>query len=154
MTKRLKQAALVLIGLLAVAQFIRPDRTNPPIDATRTIAASAGTPSQLAAVLDRSCRDCHSDRTVWPWYTRVAPVSWVMAYGVNKGRDVINFSEWAAYSPEKQRALLTASCTDVKAGKMPGVYTLIDRSTRLSAEDVETVCAAARQAERRASNNR
>ena len=154
MKKRLKQSALVLVGLLAAAQLIRPDRTNPPVDATRTIAAAPGTPSGLSAVLDRSCRDCHTNRTVWPWYSRVAPVSWLMAYGVKKGRDIVNFSEWAAYPPEKQRSLLTASCADVKAGKMPGVYTVVDSSTRLSPQDIETICAAARQAGMRASNDR
>lgn len=154
MKKRLKQSALVMVGLLAAAQLIQPDRTNPPVDETRTIAASAGTPRELATVLDRSCRDCHTNRTVWPWYTRVAPVSWLMESGVNKGRHIVNFSEWGAYSPEKQRALLTASCADVKAGKMPGIYTVVDSSTRLSPQDIETICAAARQAGMRASNDR
>jgi hypothetical protein len=70
-----------------------------------------------------------------------------MAYGVTEGRKAINFSEWASYPPDVQRTLLSASCEDVSAGKMPGPYTLLRPETRLSTQDVETICAAARQAE-------
>ena len=84
---------------------------------------------------------------MWPWYTRIAPVSWLMAYGVAEGRKAVNFSEWAAYSPAAQRTLLSASCQDVADGKMPGPYTLVRPETRLSAQDIETICAAAREAE-------
>ena len=147
MSKRLRQAAVVFIVVFAVAQLIRPDRTNPPTDTSRTIQAQVGTASGLAAVLDRSCRDCHSNATVWPWYTEIAPASWLMAYGVTEGRKAVNFSEWAAYSPEKQRMLLAVSCDDATSGKMPGAYTLLHSETRLSGQDVETICAAARQAE-------
>jgi hypothetical protein len=144
MRRRLKQAAVVLVVAFAVAQFFRPNRTNPPTDPSRTIAAHAGTPTGLAAVLDRSCRDCHSNQTDWRWYTGIAPASWLMAYGVNEGRRALNFSEWSGYPPEQQRALLAASCKDTSEGKMPGAYAWLRPDTRLSARDVETICAAAR----------
>jgi hypothetical protein len=70
-----------------------------------------------------------------------------MAYGVTRGRNAVNFSEWATYSPERQRILLALSCQDVSEGKMPGPYTLVRPETRLSRQDVETICAAARQAD-------
>jgi len=145
MGRWLKRAALVFVAIVAMAQLIRPERANPPTDVSRTIQAQLGPTSGLVAVLDRSCRDCHSNGTVWPWYTQIAPVSWLMASGVATGRQAINFSEWAAYSPEQQRALLAASCDDVTSGKMPGPYTLLRPETRLSPKDVETICAAARQ---------
>jgi hypothetical protein len=147
MRKRLTQAAVVFVVVLAAAQFIRPDRTNPAIDASRTIRAQLGTASELPAVLDRSCRDCHSNATEWSWVSNVAPVSWLLTYGVTKGRIAVNFSDWAAYSPEQQRILLAASCDDVTNGRMPGVYTLLRRETRLSARDTQIICAAARQAD-------
>jgi hypothetical protein len=95
-----------------------------------------------------------SNRTVWPWYARVAPVSWLMAYGVRTGRRAVNFSDWAAYRPDEQRALLAASCEDASTGKMPGPYALLHPEMRLSAGDIETICAAARQAEAYASRGR
>jgi hypothetical protein len=64
-----------------------------------------------------------------------------------KGRKAVNFSEWAAYSPEQQRLLLAASCDDATSGRMPGPYTLLHPETRLSAQDVQTICATARQAD-------
>jgi len=143
MRRRLKQAAAVLVGLLVLAQLVRPGRQNPPIDEALTIRA--GTSTELSAVLDRSCGDCHSNATVWPWYTEVAPLSWLMAYGVREGRRTVNFSVWATYTPEQQRSLLTASCDDATAGKMPGVYSLLKPDTRLTSQDVETICSAARR---------
>jgi len=143
----LKQAAAVFVIVFAAAQLVRPERANPATDARRTIQAHVATASRLAAVLDRSCRDCHSNNTVWPWYTRVAPLSWAMAYGVTAGRKAVNFSEWAGYQPERRRMLLIASCEDASNGKMPGPWTLLHPEAKLSTQDVETICAAADQVE-------
>ena len=154
MNKRLKQAVVVFFVVFAAAQLVRPERANPATDASRTIQAHVGTTSGLVAVLDRACRDCHSNATVWPWYTEIAPASWFMAYGVTKGRQAVNFSEWATYPPDAQRTLLSASCQDASDGKMPGPYTLLRPETRLSAQDVETICAAARRSEASAADGR
>ncbi len=146
MSRRLKQAAIVLVVVFAAAQLVRPERANPPTDVSRTIQASVGTASGLVAVLDRACRDCHSNGTVWAWYTQIAPLSWLMAHGVTEGRKAVNFSEWAAYQPEQQRTQLVASCRDVSEGRMPPrPWTLLHPETQLSAQDVETICTAARQ---------
>jgi len=72
-----------------------------------------------------------------------------MASAISEGRKAVNFSEWASYSPAQQQTLLTASCDDATAGKMPGVYARIRPETRLSPQDINTICTAARQAESR-----
>jgi hypothetical protein len=145
MSRRLKQVAVALVVVLAAAQLVRPEHTNPPIDASRTIQARMAAGSGLGAVLDRACGQCHSNATVWPWYTSVAPVSWLMASGVKLGRQAVNYSEWAAYPPERQRELLDATCQAASSGKMPGsAYTLLFPRSRLSPQDVETICAASR----------
>ncbi|HEY7193518.1 MAG TPA: heme-binding domain-containing protein [Gemmatimonadales bacterium] len=145
MSRRLKQVAVVVVVVLAVAQLIRPSRTNPPTDPSRTLAAHLGPGgSGVVSVLDRSCGDCHSNATTWPGYTQVAPLSWLMAYTVKEGRKRVNFSEWASYSPESQQGLLAASCQAASSGKMPGsAWTTLHPETRLSSEDVQTICAAA-----------
>ena len=145
MSRRLKQAAVLSVLVIVGAQLIRPERSNPPTDVSRAIQAHAT--GELAAVLQRSCGDCHSNETVWPWYTQSAPVSWLMARAVSDGRKAVNFSEWASYSPEAQRVLLSVSCRDVTSGAMPGPYTFLRPETRLSPQDIETICAAERQAE-------
>jgi len=146
MGRRLIKVAGGLALVLAVAQLVRPDRTNPPLDPSQTIQAYSGAASGLAPVLDRACGDCHSNATVWPGYARVAPLSWLFAYGVAEGRKAVNFSEWGAYSPVQRQALLGASCRDAVDGKMPGVYTLVRPDTKLSPTDIETICAASRAA--------
>ncbi len=147
MSRRLKQAAVVLVAGLGAAQLVRPGVANPAIVPGRPIQARVATASGLGAVLDRACGDCHSNATRWPWYTRVAPLSWAMAHGVKAGRNAVNFSEWSAYGPEQQRTLLAAACDDVSAGRMPGPWTLLHPEATLSAADVETICAASRQLE-------
>ena len=154
MSRRMKKAAIVFVAVFAAAQLVRPERANPMTDVSRTIQAQIGTASGLAAILDRSCSDCHSNRTVWPWYTQIAPLSWAMAYGVKEGRKPVNFSEWDRYQPELQQMLLVASCQDAKNGKMPGSYTWLHPKIRLSSQDVETICAAARPAESAADSGR
>jgi len=139
---------VVFVAALAAAQLIRPERTNPATDPSRTIRAHPGTTHEFAAILDRACRDCHSNETRWPAYTEVAPLSWLAVYGVNEARGVLNFSEWAGYSAEQQRGLLAASCEDVSSGKMPGgFYTFLYPEARLSAQGISTICTAARQSQ-------
>ena len=149
MSRRLKQAAVIFVVAFAAAQLLRPARANPPADVSRAIQAHVDM-AAVAAVLDRACRDCHSNLTVWPWYTQVAPLSWLMASAVTEGRKAVNFSDWASYSPEQQKLLLSVSCDDVVNGRMPGPYSVLRPETKLSARDVETICAAARQAQARA----
>ena len=74
-------------------------------------------------------------------------MSWAIANGVAEGRSVLNFSEWATYSPAQQQMLLAASCQTAMDGTMPGsAWTVLQPEARLSAQDIETICAAARQA--------
>jgi heme-binding protein len=148
MSRRLKQAAVVFVVVFAVAQLVRPERTNPTTDPSRTIGAHVDNTSQLPAVLDRACGECHSNNTVWSSYAQIAPLSWVLARAVAEGRSAVNYSEWGAYSPGQRRTLLAASCDDASTGKMPGgAWTLLHPEARLSSQDIETICAASRQVE-------
>jgi hypothetical protein len=142
-SRRLLKVAAVLILLFVVAQFVRPGFADPATDPTHTIGWELGATSPLIAVLDRSCADCHSNATAWPWYTRLAPLSWVVATATVDGRRAVNFSEWTRYAPTQRRALLASSCQDALAGTMPiAAYTRVRPEARLSAQDIETICAA------------
>ena len=147
MRQGLKLAVIVFAGAFLAAQLTRSEPVNPPTEANRTIQAQMGTAAALPGVLDRACRDCHSNQTAWPWYTKVVPLSWVMSSAVKEGRRAVNFSEWAGYPPERQRVLLAASCQAATSGKMPGgAWTMLHPEAKLSAQDIETICATARQA--------
>jgi hypothetical protein len=96
---------------------------------------------EVTAVLDRACRDCHSNDTIWPWYSNVAPISWLVIDHVRSGRRHFNYSEWAAYGPDKERELLQEICEETRDGSMPvGSYTLVHRDARLSEADVLALC--------------
>jgi hypothetical protein len=129
------------VVLLAAMQVVRPARVNPPIDRQQSLEAVLSTDSPALRVIDRSCRDCHSNDTTWPWYSNVAPVSWLIVRDVVKGREELNFSKWGSYRPEQRRKLLKKSCEEVRDGEMPlAVYALVHHTTRLTPADVEAVC--------------
>jgi cytochrome c5 len=139
--KILKWVAIVLAVIVAGMQFIRPARTNPPVDESHTIQAQAHVTPEVAAILDRSCNDCHSNQTRWPWYTNVAPVSWFVISHVNDGRRQMNFSDWAQYSTDDQQGYLKKICREVKSGGMPlSSYLWLHHEAKLSDEDVKALC--------------
>lgn len=141
MLSSLKRVMLPFFAVLLLIQIFQPARTNPPVDAKREIHANLAVDPPVAGVLARSCNDCHSNRTVWPWYSRVAPASWLVISDVNRGRSAINFSEWSTYGAKEQREHLQEICKEVTEGEMPGVsYTLMHRDAKLSRADVAAVC--------------
>lgn len=137
----LKWFLLVLALVFIVIQFKRPARTNPPVDESQTIYARANVPPQVAAILERSCRDCHSNKTVWPWYTNFAPLSWFIVDHVNEGRKHLNLSEWGKLDKDRQNKKLREICDEVTDGNMPlSSYTPLHPGSTLSPEDIKTLC--------------
>jgi len=137
----LKWMAIVLVVLFLVIQFIRPARTNPPVDESQTIFARTQMTPQVAAILERSCRDCHSNKTVWSWYTNVAPISWWLSNHVNEGRQNLNLSEWGKLPPDRQDRKLRQICDEVSDGVMPlSSYLPMHPQARLSDQDKKTLC--------------
>jgi hypothetical protein len=132
---------LAVVLLLVIGQFFPPDRVNPPVNPAATFEAAASPAPAMAAVVHRACYDCHSNATIWPWYSRYAPVSWLVADDVKEGRRHLNFSEWAKYGPELAKEKLSGVCNEVKEGGMPlWQYRLIHPEARLSPEDVNVLC--------------
>ena len=141
MRKPLKASLAFFLTLFAGAQFVRPARDNPPAVAGQSIEESSPPPADVSKVLNRSCMDCHSNRTVWPWYSNVSPVSWFLKGHVDRGRDHLNFSEWARYDRRETMYLLKDICKTASAGTMPlGSYALVHRDAALTPDDVRTLC--------------
>jgi hypothetical protein len=139
--KILKWLAIALAVVLLGLQFVRPAKTNPPVDESQTIQAHTKMTPQVAAIFDRSCRDCHSNKTVWPWYSNVAPVSWFVIGHVNDGREKMNLSEWGRFDQRKQEKKLLQICDEVTDGAMPlSVYTPLHPGSKLTPADVKTLC--------------
>lgn len=123
--------AIAVASVVVVAiQFVPIDRTNPPVQ-TEIPASPA-----VLSVLRRGCYDCHSNETSWPWYSRVAPVSWLLAYDVREGRAAVNYSNWNALDPKQQFDAIGESWEEVQHREMPPwYYLLLHWNAHLSAED-------------------
>ena len=141
MRKVLKAVAALLFLMFAGVQLVRPERANPPAAAGQSLEEHASVPPEVAGVLQRSCMDCHSNRTDWPWYSNVAPASWFVVDHVNHGRRHLNFSRWGTYDRRRTDNLLKEICATAKSGFMPlDSYTLVHRGARLAPADVKTLC--------------
>jgi cytochrome c551/c552 len=141
MRRVLKIVAILLVVLVVGIQAIRPARTNPAIDESQTIVAKTQMTPEVASILDRSCRDCHTNKTIWPWYTNVAPVSWWLSNHVNDGRRSLNMSEWGKLPSDRQERKLRQMCDEIQDGVMPlSSYTPMHPAAKLSDEDKKTLC--------------
>ena len=122
---------VVMFGILFVAiQFVPVDRSNP---ASQTQVSGS---AEAKAVLKRACYDCHSNEVVWPWYSYVAPVSWLVAKDVKEGREKLNFSTWNLLSAEQQSKAFGESWEKVQEGEMPlWFYLPLHPSAKLSTAD-------------------
>jgi Haem-binding domain len=119
----------LLLGFIVI-QLVPVDRSNPPVG-----TEVPATP-EVRRILRRACYNCHSNETVWPWYSRVAPVSWLLGHDVREGRRKLNFSTWERYSGKQQARKLKETWEEVSEGKMPpAIYLPAHRDAALSAED-------------------
>jgi hypothetical protein len=146
-TARLRNMVVGLVAVLAIIQIIPPSRTNPTVNPSRILEAHVQVPQPVLQILQRSCYDCHSNATVWPWYSHVAPISWYVAHDVNSARSHVNFQDWEAQeSPAEGKEHLGLTCKLARNGNMPPAdYRFIHKGTELSPADVNTICAWSQQ---------
>jgi len=136
--RRLSRTAALLGVALVGMQFV-PTSTKPNAGNVSEVHTAAMIDPQAGAILDRSCQDCHSTNTSWPWYSRVAPVSWIVSRDVSRGRVKLDFSQWAG-RPHSDNERMEV-CDAVSDGSMPlRAYTVLHRSARLSPQDVGLIC--------------
>lgn len=141
MKRAVRWGAAIIVILFAAAQFVPAARENPQSDPSKGIWNQASLTPEVAALLRRSCADCHSNETQWPWYSRVAPVSWLLANHINEGRSHFNLSEWGPAGSAKQEDILEEMCEEVSSGAMPlRSYTWMHRHSKLSPAETRTLC--------------
>lgn len=122
-------AALVLV--FVGIQAVPVERTNPPVE------ADLDAPAPVEAILRRSCYDCHSNETRWPWYAYVAPVSWLVVADVDGARGDVNFSSWELMNAKDEANARHETWKEIEKGKMPlPKYVRLHPEARLSPEDV------------------
>ncbi len=130
--KKLKLSVFILAGVLLLLQLVPVSRTNP--EAKSDIQVTAG----FKELLRRSCYDCHSYETRWPWYSRVAPVSWLVVHDVKEARDHLNFSRWEEYSSAAREHLHERIIDEVTKREMPlSRYLILHPEARIYPAELE-----------------
>jgi len=129
--RKLKWIFIALVTGFALLQLTNPPRTNPPV--IHDLMASSATPPQVAAMLHAACYDCHSSETLWPWYSHIAPMSWLIASDVKEGREHLNLSDWPNDNPMRAAKRLENMSDEISSGEMPlPKYTKIHADARLT----------------------
>ena len=131
-----------MVAAIAVAsQFVGRHPVNVAVD--RSVAfQEQQAPQQVRDLLRRSCFDCHSDETTWPWYANVAPASWLVSWDVKRGRGQLNWSRWERYNVFDRADLLDKVCEQVTEHEMPlPQYRLVHRHAALSDGEISALCA-------------
>ena len=141
MKKIIKWTVVILFVAFAGIQFIRPEYSNPPINEQDTLEATTPVPENVRQIFERSCNDCHTNKTAYPWYANVAPLSWQIVNHIKDGRRHLNMSVWNTYDADKKRKKLDEVCDEITDGAMPiDQYLWLHRNANLSPDDVKTLC--------------
>jgi len=113
--KKFSYMLAAIIVVLFLIQLIPVERNNPEFDIQYSFEAS----TPVKEIIVNSCFDCHSNQTKWPWYSYVAPTSWLVTGHVNEGREHLNFSKWFMYPKEKLQGIKEKIIEEIEEGKMP-----------------------------------
>jgi hypothetical protein len=131
----MRRSLKLLLGFgaaFACSQAVRVKRINPPVRGDLTA------PPPIQEVLREACYDCHSNQTRWPWYSALAPMSWLIQHDVMGGRRRLNFSDWSDYSsdPETAAQKLREVAKSVANGDMaPRYYQVLHPRARVTREE-------------------
>lgn len=125
------KAPLIILSVFAAVQVVPVARSGNP-----SSRSAISAPPQIKATLKRACYDCHSNQTRWPWYSRIAPASWLVHRDVTLGRKEVNFSQWEGYYPITRRRKLQWIGRVLREERMPPVsYELMHPEARLTRAD-------------------
>lgn len=135
-----KRILLVLLLAFVVMQFFRIDKTNPPVVEADDFISITQPSAEVEKILRTACYDCHSNETVYPWYSNIAPVSWMLEDHIEEGREHLNFSKWGTFELKKQNHKLDECAEEVEEGEMPlNSYTWTHGDASLSDKQKKTL---------------
>ena len=130
-----KKIVLALAVVFLILQIIRPEKNlgNP---SAHSIAQNFAVPSGVQTILNRSCYNCHSNNTVYPWYAEIQPAGWFLAKHIRDGKRGLNFDEYTTYRLMKQYRRFQDIADQVENDEMPlPSYLLIHRDAKLSSSE-------------------
>ena len=129
----IKKILLGVLAIILIMQFIRPQKNIHAADNSNDIATRYYVPGDVKNILQRSCYDCHSDNTDYPWYNNIQPVAWILDHHIQEGKRELNFSEFARYTPKKAAHKLDEIITETGEDAMPiSSYLWVHKQASLS----------------------
>ncbi len=146
MKKTLKILGILIFVGFVVLQFFGIDKTTPPIVPSETLEAAVSVPADISQIMVRSCNDCHTNATIYPWYSNVQPFGWFLKNHIEEGRQKLNFSIFNIYTAQKKAKRLDDVCDQVESKEMPlPSYLWIHRDAVLTDSDAKALCDWAKQ---------
>ena len=131
-----KLVSSILIGLFVLVSLIPyGEKTNPKTDPALAVEA----PQEVMQIFKRSCYDCHSNQTKWPWYSNVFPLAWSIKDHVKNGRTSLNFDIWKQYSDEKRQKLRYAIGQKTGVSMPLGQYLWFHDDAKLSKKEIQMI---------------
>ena len=141
MKKALKITLLILALIFVALQFFQIDKSNPPIVQAETLEAITIVPPAVSIIFGKACNDCHTNKTIYPWYAYVQPAGWMLKDHIDEGRRKLNFSKFATYDTNKRSKKLEDVCEQVQSAEMPlPSYTWIHRDAVLTDSEKQALC--------------
>ena len=141
MRRPFKLAAIVLVGAIFLIQFIQPERNLGSRESETDLVVFLEVPDTLAFLLENSCYDCHSNRTNYPWYSRISPVSWFMEMHVRDGKEKLNLSTFGNLEKNRKIGAIADICDELEEDKMPlKSYLFMHSEARLTQQEREEIC--------------
>ncbi|MBV8843376.1 MAG: heme-binding domain-containing protein [Bryobacterales bacterium] len=133
-------STFTVILLILLSSFVHPFGPVKHQNPARPLLSTSSINPEAKAVILRACRNCHSEKTEWPWYSFVAPVSWLLESDVSRARGHMNFSHWEEYTTDQRFALLNQILAVVSARAMPPArYRLLHPEASLSDTDADRI---------------
>ena len=150
----IKRILFVLVAVLVIIQFIRPEHNSHPGQQTAALSLHYPLPAPVQGILAKACNDCHSNNTRYPWYSNIQPVGWWLQHHVNDGKRKLNFDEFSSYSHRKQAKKMEETAELVEKGAMPlDSYTWIHNDAKLTQEERSALIAWAHDVQRLAADS-
>ncbi|MCG3166468.1 MAG: hypothetical protein POELPBGB_02247 [Bacteroidia bacterium] len=138
--KIIKIVLILLLSSLIIIQFFGIKKNQSSGDQPNHISKQFNVSAEVETILKTSCYDCHSNNTVYPWYSSIQPVAWWLQGHVNEGREELNFDEFATYNPRRQFKKMEETEEMLLEGEMPlSSYIIIHSDAVLSASQKETI---------------
>ncbi|MFA7084936.1 MAG: heme-binding domain-containing protein [Arcobacteraceae bacterium] len=131
----MKNTLIIIFAIFVLMQAIQVEYSNPQTDANLEMKM----PENIHQIFKKSCYDCHSNEVILPWYSNIAPVSWMVSKHIDNGRQTLNFSIWETYTPEEKEKKLKEVFRTVYAAMPLPAYMWMHEEAQLSKEERATV---------------